>query len=61
MIVQDEVVMAFCKRLKNRGYIDIDIIKIDADTYSVSLVEPFAQTIIKRIMSCVEMHWSMRF
>lgn len=61
MIVQDEVVMAFCKRVKNRGYIDIDIKKIDADTYSVSLIEPFAQTIIERIMSRVEMHWSMRF
>ena len=60
-MMQPNEVMAFRKRLKNRGYIDISIKKMEADTYSVSLVEPFAQTTIKRIMTCLDMHRSMRF
>lgn len=59
-MAQDVVVMAFRKRLKNRGYICISIKRLSSGNFLVSAVEPLAGFGVQVEMSIVDMHLSMR-
>lgn len=62
--MQPAYVMAYRKRLKKRGYSNINIkrvIRSKADAYLVTAVEPLSGQQVKQIVNAVIMHNSFRF
>lgn len=59
-MAQDNIIMAFRKRLSKRGYTDISIYRLHADQYQVTAREPLAnQTVVVRLKR-MQMHYLMR-
>lgn len=60
--MQNNVVMAFRKRAKNRGYTEIQIYRVEneRDLYLISAVEPLFHRVISGKMSLLEMHYCWR-
>lgn len=60
--MQNTTIMAFRKRLKKRGYVDVSIKKLkDSDLYLVTAVEPLAKIQVSRECSIVFMYNKFRF
>lgn len=59
-VVQDVIVMAFRKRLRLRGYIQISFKRLRPDLYLVSAVEPLAGFGVQLEMSLLDMHNAIR-
>ncbi len=61
--MQIPVVMAFRKRLKKRGYIDVSIYKEkgEENLYKITAVEPLAKTVIVKLATIEYMFNSFKF
>lgn len=58
--MQDNIVMAFRKRLKNAGYKDISIYKMYGDKYQVQAREPLAGTMVSVTYPRIQLHYLFR-
>lgn len=60
--MQNLVVLAFRKRLKKRGYLNISIHKVKgSDEYTVTAVEPLAGVQVSRRLDLFDMNQGFRF
>lgn len=57
---QNNIVMAFRKRLKKRGYSDVSIFRLRSGRYRVSAVDPLVGILLVKFFTLEELNQMMR-